>query len=545
VCILKLTIVILLIWPGVACGQGISSDLYNSDEELYQAYLLGEISYNEYMIIKGILETGLDSTNIHLLDYIPNLTYFLKQDKSLQTKLEIEQVEAMTVSQPYRLEYLAKIDYKYYQKLKQEDTSRYQLSTQINFNKNLQAIFKIDREYSGYERIIYRSLRYKSRQGLFREAQVGNFSRRLGLGTVAGYRGKFLHYSREIDGESLLFPDYGGSNGFYVDLYPNKKIEIQSIFSYNRDDLLEMTTSSTMASIKTGQMEFGLIAGLNKIKNRSSEATLIDSKISSYSKYEYLHGYMAVEAAMQTGDKSGFGAIVTEGRHHFQNADLRYSLWSYSDNFWDISSGSKAGNISHSEDYGDIDLSLSTNRTGVEGGLFKTIIEITSQYEMVSSLIYSGIDKDNYNIQYLAGMTRTINEKLSIRLDHIYKTKKRLKDQTESEFEDHRTRLESTFSSGNLSLRSYIGYQTKTGEKSYLSLFMRLRNAKTRFGSFEFWSNLSRIDLKNKMIDYWYSFVRIHQQLLPDISTGIKLIHSYNRASHNRHSITVILEATA
>ncbi|MFH2049365.1 MAG: hypothetical protein ABIJ12_07955, partial [bacterium] len=304
-------------------------------------------------------------------------------------------------------------------------------------------------------------------------------------------------------------------------------------------------TSSTMASIKTGQMELGLIAGLNKIKDRSSKAALDDGKLGAYSKYNYSRGYIAVETDMQTGDKSGFGAIVTEGRHHFQNADLRYSLWSYSDNFLDISSGSKAGNISHSEDIDEIELSFSTNRTGVEGGLFKTIIEVTPQYEMVSSLIYSGIDKDNYNIQYLAGLTRSINEKLSIRLDHIYKTKKRIKDQSDSESEDHRTRLESTFSSGNLSIRSYIGYQTKTGEKNYLSLFMRLRNANTRFGSFEIWSNLSRIDFKNMKIDYWYSFIRIHQQLLPDISTGIKLIHNYNRSSHNRHSTTVILEATA
>lgn len=543
--ILKFTIVILLIWVSVACGQGISSDLYNSDEELYQAYLLGEISYNEYIIIKEILTAGLDSTNIHLLDYIPNLTYFLKQDRSLQTKLEVEQEEAITDPKPYRLKYLAKLDYKYYQKLKQEETSRYQLSTQINFNQNLQAIFKIDREYSGYERIIYRSIRYKNRQSLFNEVHIGNFSKRLGLGTVAGYRGKFLHYSREIDDESLFFPDYGGSNGFYFDLSPNNKIEIQSIFSYNRDDLHEMTTSSTMASLKTGQMELGLIAGLNKIKNRSSEAALNDNQIAVYSKYKYSKGYAAVEANMQTGYKSGFGAIVTEGRHNFQNADLRYSLWSYSDNFLDLSSGSKAGNISHSEDFEDLDLTISTNRTGVEGGLFKTIIELSSNYEMVSSLIYSGVDKDNYNIQYLAGLTRSINEKLSIRLDHIFKTKKRLKDQNDSEAEDNRTRLESTFSSGNLSLRSYIGYQTKTGEKSYLSLFLRLRNTNTRFGSFEFWSNLSRIDFKNKMIDYWYSFIRIHQQLLPNISSGIKLIHSYNKTSHDRHSTTVILEATA
>jgi len=543
--IAKLTILIVLILAGVACGQGISSDQFDSDEELYQAYLLGEISYNDYLLIKEILATGLDSTNSHLLDFIPNLAYFLDQKRNRQTKLEIEQEESIVSPKPNRSKYIAKVDYRYYQKLKKEDTSRYHIATQVNINKNLQAIFKVEREYSGYERIIYRAIRYKNKHGLLDELYVGNFSKRLGLGTVAGYRGKFLDLSREINDESLLFPDYGGSNGLYVELSPCNKIEIQSILSYNRDDLHEILTSSTLASIKTGQIELGFITGLDNIKNRSSRAALNNNKLAISSKYKYSHGYTTVEAAFQTGDKRGFGGIVTEGRHYFQNADLRYSLWSYSDNFLDISSGSKAGNITHTEDYEELGLSISTGRTGVEGGLFKTIIELSPEYEMVSSLIYSGIDEDNYNIQYLAGLIRSINEKLSFRLDHIYKTKKRYKDQKETEIIDHRTRLESTFSSGNLSIRGYIGYQTKTGEKNYLSLFLRLRNTNTRFGSLEFRSSLSRIDIKNKMIDYWYSFIRIQQQLFPYLTSGIKLSHSYSRSGSDHHNTTVILEATA
>ena len=543
--IVNLIIIILVVWAGIACGQSVSSDLFDSDEELYQAFLLGEISYNEYIIIKDILATGLDSTNIHLLDYIPNLSYFLKQQNSLQTKLEKEQEQLLITPKSHRSKYHAKVNYKYYQKLKKEDTSRYHIATQININKNLQTIFKIEREYSGYERVIYRSIRYKNKRGLLKEIHIGNFSKRLGLGTVSGYRGKFLDLSREINDESLLFPDYGGSNGLFLKMSPNNKINIQSILSFNRDSSHEIMSSAAMASIKTGQIELGLLAGMNRIKNKSNEVTFIDNKVGLFSKYGYSEGYATVELNLQTGDKSGFGGFVTEGRHHFNNADIRYSLWSYSNNFLDLSSGSKAGNISHSEDIEEIDLSITTSRTGVEGGLFKTIIELSPNYEMVSSLIYSGLDKDNFNIQYLGGLIRSINEKLSIRLDHIYKTKKRFKDQNESETEDHKTRLETRFSSGNLFVRSYIGYQTKTGEKDYLSLFMRLRNTNTRFGSLEFWSNLSHIDINNSMIDYWYSFIRIKQQLFLNFSTGIKFSHSYNRSSNDHHSTTVILEATA
>lgn len=545
--IVNLIIVILFVWTGIACGQSVSSDLFDSDEELYQAFLLGEISYYEYIIIKDILAAGLDSTNIHLLDYIPNLSYFLKQQNSLQTKLEKEQELILITPKSHYFKFLAKVDYKYYQKFKKEDTSRYHIATQININKNLHAIFKIEREYSGYERIIYRSIRYKNRRSLVKEFSVGNFSKRLGLGTVAGYRGKFLDLSREINNESLLFPDYGGSNGLYLKMSPNKRIKIQSIFSINRDSTHKIISSATMVSLQVDKTEFGLLTGINQINNRSSsnKVTLFDNKVGLFSKYGYAEGYTTIEANLQTGDKSGFGGLVTEGRHHFNNADIRYSLWSYSDNFLDFSLGSKAGNISHSEEIEEIDLSITTSRTGVEGGLFKTIIELSPKYEMVSSLIYSGIDKDNYNIQYLAGLVRSINEKLTIRLDHIYKTKKRFKDQNESETEDHKTRLETRFSSGNLSIKSYIGYQTKTGEKDYLFLFLRFRNTNTRFGSLEFWSNLSRIDINNSMIDYWHSFIRIHQQLFPHFSTGIKFSYSYNRSSNDHHSTTVVLEATA
>ena len=72
-------------------AQDLSTEIFPSEDELYQALLTGELSYRQYLILQEISQHGLDSSNIHLLDQIPNLSFFGIDTLSLRTSLEDEQ----------------------------------------------------------------------------------------------------------------------------------------------------------------------------------------------------------------------------------------------------------------------------------------------------------------------------------------------------------------------------------------------------------------------------------------------------------------------
>ncbi|TET93657.1 MAG: hypothetical protein E3J26_05955, partial [Candidatus Zixiibacteriota bacterium] len=213
---LAAVIVLSLLSVSLSFSQEPSTSVYPSEDELLEALRLGEIDSSQYLILQEIIVHGIDSTNVHLLDEIPNLSFFLTDPKLLITSLEKEQKAGFFKPAPRTGRPTGTFGYKYYQELEQEGRAQYRSSGRFRFNDHFEAAYKLHREYTGRERFVSRRLVYKNRQGRLKELVLGNFSRRLGAGTIFGYRGKLLEFSDRIDEESFLFPDYGGYNGLYT-----------------------------------------------------------------------------------------------------------------------------------------------------------------------------------------------------------------------------------------------------------------------------------------------------------------------------------------
>ncbi|HEX2896751.1 MAG TPA: hypothetical protein VHP63_01710, partial [candidate division Zixibacteria bacterium] len=373
-------------------SQELSTFVYPSEDELLEAFYSGEIDFIQLVTLQEIIRNGIDSSNIFLLDEIPNLAYFFEIRGAEISELAVEQAN------PYFLEKVepgpVRVNLSHYMttELEEEGDSRYRTSGEISANQELKAAFRLHREYSGVERFVYRKLEYRPKNGILKRLVLGNYTTRLGLGTIIGYRGKLLDFSNEIDGESILYPDYGGYNGIQAQM-KNKGLEGEAVFSQVRDSAFAIKTFGGSFGHKGKSFSPSVILAMTNLENRIQDKSIDDFKYGLNLHSKYANGYNEFEISAQSGEENSFGTFVTEGGHLFDQGKLDYALWIYSDQFLDLTAGSKAASIRTTSEIEEVDFSYSDKRSGQEGGLFKSTVELSQNLDFINSLIYARRDQ--------------------------------------------------------------------------------------------------------------------------------------------------------
>jgi hypothetical protein len=534
---LLLTVSLILTTSSIA--QDLSSNVYPSEDELYQAFALGEIDFEQYLAMLEIIYYGIDSTNRFWYDDIQNLTYFRRIRDTIDRPLEYLQQEPFT-EKPRARDIRGEVRYRLSSDLESEDERGYRLSGTYEFGGGMRAFTKVHREFSGRERIVGRAIEYHSQHGVLRELSLGNFATKYGLGTVVGYRGKLLQYCDQLGRESAAFPDYGGFNGLQVDARFGA-MRFDGVTSHTRDLQHRLVTSGGIVEGHFGNMTPGLIVAFSRLVNRSSGAAFDDIKVAATSRLDYTGGYTALELTRQSGDRSSLAALL-EGRHRFRLAEIRYAGWSYDDDFVDLSSGSKAANVHRSVSLSTVDFSYSTKRTGQNGGLIRTVVQVAPDLNLASSLLYGGISYDESLTEISTALLRDLSVGWTVQIDYQYTTRRRLTS-AKPEIVSQTARAEARFQSGDTRLRSYIACVKRTDRTDYASVFLHLRMNTKPIGLLDLWSNLGR--LSPRAIEYWYAFVRFEQQLSEQLMLATKLTHAFNRNLSDRHQSTISLELTA
>jgi len=535
--VLPLLLVILTL-ANTCLALELSTPVFTSEDEAYEALRLGEIDYYQYVRLREIAVNGIDSTLLFLYDEIPNLSFFCAGRRPLETALETEQKKPFARQPEYKWP-KGEFSYRYSKKLKEDSQTRYRTLARIRFSDCLSGSFRIHREYAGPERFVGRTITYRNPKGLFRRVTMGSFSQRLGLGTIFGYRGKLLDRSGKLSSESFLFPDYGGFNGLLVTARTNL-FNITGIGSFTRDENHAITTVGGMMQKREGRIRPGLLVGINRVKRRGYDSVLVARKLGLYLLSRYNNGYSSLEVSGQAGDPGTAGAVVIEGRHRLEKAEVRYAGWVYSDEYLDFSSGSKAGNVRHDMEIEEINLGYSTKRSGQEGGLIRTVVELCHGLRLNNSLLHARYNRDTMNTQFSSALVRRFSRALSVQIDYLGTVKERAGASTGKDEVQQRSRLEARFTGDRFSLRSYIAYSTSTERSDYVSLFAVLRLSRPELGRLELWSNLARLDSDG--VEYWYMYIRNERQLLDGVWVAVKLGYTYYQGEADRYHPVLSLE---
>ncbi len=508
--------------------QDLSTVVIPSEDELVDAFILGEIDYYQFLALKEILTHGIDSSNIHLLDEIPNLSFFVTPRVTKTDLLADEQQAAFIKTEPAGGRYSGFVMYRHYREVEERGRYGFRNSYGAKVGGRWDFSLQLQREYSGRERIVGRYIGYRNKRSPVREVRLGSYTRRLGLGTVFGYHGKLLESSNRICNESLLFPDYGGFNGAYGRVV-SKGMTAEGLVSILRDSDYSLLSNGLLVEFNTGGLRPGLLLGRNLLRRRSTGETVVDVKYGLTSRLDYNDGHTSFEFCLQGGERRGWGAVVIEGGIDPGASQLRYAGWFYGNDYMDLTGGSKAGNVHYREELMTLEFDYSAKRTGQKGCLLRSLVPLDGETNLLNSFIYAMRNTDSVDIQFLGGVERMIRPGLVMRIDYLNKSRRRADVADGETIVRQRGRLETILTAGDLRVRSYIAYNTETDKDNNLSVFVNLRLKTQKTGSWDLWSNASRINLGRGGIDYWYSYVRHSQTLDDHFEAAVKLGHTYDR----------------
>jgi len=528
-----LAICLIFCSAGLSAQQELSTYVYTSEEDLEEAFRNGEIDFSQLITLQELIRFGIDSSSLYLLDEIPNLSHFLKSKILAQPELKENQKRAFIKRVAQSKQVSVIVSHIFSKRLTDSQQSRYRTSIKLNFNNSITTLLRLHREYSGSERLVYRSVRYKPHSGLLRSLIVGNYSDRLGLGTLFGYRGKLFSSSKDIDSESLLFPDYGGHNGLSMKLR-SKSYGSNVVLSHRRDSLYTLTVLAGSIEYLDNDFRPMLLFNGSELRNRNTDESVIFYKYGAGSRYEYDNGYNQTEIIMQTETSNSFAVVVTEGRHFFSTAEIKYASWIYGDDFIDLSSGSKRGNLSSTEEIEKVGFKYSNRRSGQRGVLLKTIVQPAENIFLVNSFVFAKSRNEEYNFEFLTALTKTFSSSLRLRFDFLSRSKSRI----ENEIITRRTRVELKFTSAKISIRTYLAYNSRTAEDDYMSLFASFRFETRELGRMNVWGNLREYNHNTNQIDYWYAYIENQNDLFENLSVSTKFSHSYRRESKEPHLST-------
>ena len=528
-----LVIYLIICSAGVSAQQELSTYVYTSEEDLEEAFRNSEIDSVQLITLQELIRFGIDSSSLYLLDEIPNLSHFLKSKTLTQPELKENQKNAFIKRAAPSKQVSATVSHSFSKRLTDSQQSRYRTSIKLHLNNSITTLLRLHREYSGSERIVYRSVRYKPPSGLLKSLIAGNYSDRLGLGTLFGYRGKLFSYSKDIDSESLLYPDYGGHNGFSMQ-FESESFGSNVVLSHQRDSLYTLIVLAGSFEYLDNNFRPMLLFNGSELRNRDSDESVMFYKYGVGSRYEYDNGYNQTEIIMQTETSTSFAAAVTEGRHFFGTAEIKYATWIYGDDFIDLSSGSKRGNLSSTAEIEKVGFRYTNKRSGQRGVLLKTVVQPAENIFLVNSIVFAKSKTEEYNFEFLTALTRSLSSSLRLRFDFLSRSKSRI----ENEIITRRTRAELKFQSAQISIRTYLSYNTKTAEDDYMSLFANLRFETNELGRMNVWGNLREYNHNTNQIDYWYVYIENQNDLFENLSVSTKFSHSYRRENKEPHLST-------
>lgn len=533
-------VLVVLLWGGKTSSQELSTHVYPSEDEIYHALLADEITYQQYLVLQDIITNRLDSTNRHLLDEIPNLDFFKIDSASLKTSLETDQ---QAVFETDRDEVPSK---KFVTGLVRRDFRRYADESgrvrsvsegRINITDAVIADMKIRKDYDDDKYCAGRSVKFHGK-GPMREVIIGNYSKRIGLGTVFGYRGKLFKTSSDLDGNSFLFPENGGQNGV-VAHFCLGNYHVRGLGSAVRNEDTRLSSWGGTIQAERFPFEPSVTVGFTTLKNRVSGESVSDKKLALTGRHDYRRGYTTTEACWQMGEKGAFAAVVAEGRHRFRQAEIRYAGWRYNDDYIDLTGGSKAAAMYHDQMFEKIERDYPSKRTGQQGLLVKTIVDLTKKIELANSLLYASFNSDTTNTQWLAQISRKIRG-FSAGVDFLSRGRKR----GDIESVHRQVRFVIRWRTEKLYLRTYVGYNTATAERDILSFFAGLKYKFDSYGRIELWSNIAEIDHRSGRINRWYAFIRSSIDVIDGMAVALKLSHTYNRGGSTEHRTIVGLDVS-
>jgi len=384
------SILLISIFTFSSQAQLISSEIYETEEDLQEGLELGLLTFDQYLELLDLIQAKPASTSeeadklFFLPDVSPGDISQIKGKEKEDILLKERTEPFLSESQKRKPGLSGKLVWRFYEEFQDVDKADNYLNLEIA-NKN-KLIWRMDAEEKSNQdfRIRKRFLRIfypKSSTQLI----VGNFDKRIGLGLNVGYHPHF-EYSSSSDlrpKDSFLYPTLGRYNGIYAE---SKFSFFSALVFYSKnkreqieDEITAFDLNFLTHAIKPQGTEFvlGLCVSEGKLKNIQSKGSFKDDCKSLHFDCQLKSTKLSGEYAQLSNKKSG-QAFEFFSRGKLYRVD--FAWWNYDDGFVHPFGGGLSNPDYETIYLEKIDYDYRSRQAGERGVFFK------SQYQLFNKL---------------------------------------------------------------------------------------------------------------------------------------------------------------
>lgn len=371
---------ILLLSFSPSKAQVISSEIYETEEDLEEGLLIGELTLDEYLELLDLIRSpvNLNAEELSKLLFVPDLSiaeidsfstptnHTLIQDKTNPfTRSDLEKEKR------WNGEFIWQMKEKFQEDEHLQNYFRFQIKNQHRFSLNWEG------EQNGGNNFLFRRRSLEISHLLYlNKVILGTFEKKMGLGLNLGYH---PYFSYTIDSafnfkDSFLYPLKGRYNGIYLESQFNF-LKAGFLFSKNKfatieNDLYALDLNYDRKSFKTG-----LVFSEGKFNDTKTKEKYMDDCLSFYFDLRKRKLKLSSEYATLLNGEKGWATNFWFKEKLFW---LDVSGWWYSKDFIHPY-GSGISNPDYETVYLLEDLSYRDRQRGERGAFFKSKYQLTSK----------------------------------------------------------------------------------------------------------------------------------------------------------------------
>ena len=407
-------ILVTLILTFSSQAQQVSSEIYETEEDLQEGLESGALTLDQYLELLDLIQAKLIPTSEEAdkLFFVPGVsTGDVSQIQTKEKKdvlLNQRTIPFLSESERRKPRLSGKFVWRFYEELQDGDKTNNYLKLEIANKKKMIWRMDADKKADQDFRIRKRSLEF-SYPKYSTQVIAGNFDKKIGLGLNIGYHPHF-EYNSSSDlksKDSFLYPTLGRYNGIYAE----SRLDFFSILIFysknKRGTIQDQITAFDLNFLTTG-IKVGLCVSEGKLKNTENKSSFKDDCRSLHFDWKLKSIKLSGEYALLSNKKSG-RALDFFSRAKPYRVD--FSWWDYDDEFVHPFGGGLSNPDYETIYLEEIDYDYRSRQAGEEGIFFK------SRYELFGRL--------NLNFSYTQWTERkNLPQKLKFKLGFGYSVSK-------------------------------------------------------------------------------------------------------------------------
>jgi len=339
-------VLILASWalPLSSQPQSISSEIYETEEDLLEGLQKGYLTLDQYLELLDLIQSKVygSSDEADKLIFVPDVgSLDVLQVQARAQGVDLSQKVGSFLAEEKkksRLPFSGRLVWKLYQQLAEEGEVENYLLCQVSSGKRV--IWRIEADQhtnSSQAPLTGSDLRVRKRSLKLRlpeyssEVILGNFDKRIGLGLNVGYHPLF---GTDCDSDfksvnSFLYPTMGRHNGSLAQA-EYKSFALVAFYSRNKQEGIENRIGAVDLSFAGKQLDAGLCLSEGELRNAKDKDVFADDCRSLHFKLKLRPLTVSGEYALLSGRESGRAVELYSSRKAF-SFDL--SWWRYDDDF--------------------------------------------------------------------------------------------------------------------------------------------------------------------------------------------------------------------